>query len=89
MPNRLKINLDFGKDALLGVGSNNEGKLNVKWLFGTPAKSLKAKIDATLTPKKMGFQVSRIIHFIILLQISAPGKQQFLMVHSTMKGMQL
>ena len=55
MPNRLKINLDFGKDALLGVGSSNEGKLNVKWLFGTPAKNLKAKIDATLTPRKNGF----------------------------------
>ena len=55
MPNRLKINVDFGKDALLGKGETVTGTINAKWLFGTPAKNLKAKIDASLYAKKTGF----------------------------------
>ena len=55
MPNRLKINLDFGKDPLLGLGSAGKGTLNAKWLFGTPGKNLKAKIDASLYAKKTAF----------------------------------
>ena len=55
MPNRLKINFDFGRGSLIGVGSNNQGLLNSKWLFGTPGKNLKAKVDVTLTPSKKGF----------------------------------
>lgn len=48
MPNRLKINVDFGKDAVLGTGSTATGTINAKWLFGAPGKNLKAKIDASL-----------------------------------------
>ncbi|MEO6488311.1 MAG: MG2 domain-containing protein [Ferruginibacter sp.] len=48
MPNRLKINLDFGKDAILGNNSNTKGNLSAAWLFGSPGKNLKAKIDASL-----------------------------------------
>jgi uncharacterized protein YfaS (alpha-2-macroglobulin family) len=55
MPNRLKINLDFGKDPMLGLGSPKTGALNAKWLFGTPGKNLKAKIDASLYAKKTSF----------------------------------
>ncbi len=55
MPNRLKINVDFGKDAVLGKGNENTGTINAKWLFGTPAKNLKAKIDASLYASKTGF----------------------------------
>jgi len=61
MPNRLKINVDFGKDAILGKNSTATGTLNAKWLFGTPGKNLKAKIDASLSarttvfPKFAGF----------------------------------
>ncbi|MEO6404483.1 MAG: MG2 domain-containing protein [Ferruginibacter sp.] len=55
MPNRLKINLDFGKDPLLGNASNNAGTLNAKWLFGTPGKNLKAKIDASLFARETVF----------------------------------
>ena len=56
MPNRLKINLDFGKDAVLGTNSSNSGNLNAMWLFGTPGKNLKAKIDASLSARKTVFQ---------------------------------
>ncbi|MEP7108261.1 MAG: MG2 domain-containing protein [Ferruginibacter sp.] len=55
MPNRLKINVDFGKDALLGVGSTATGNINAKWLFGAVGKNLKAKIDASLNAKKTAF----------------------------------
>jgi uncharacterized protein YfaS (alpha-2-macroglobulin family) len=55
MPNRLKINLDFGQNAILGTGSTNEGNLDAAWLFGTPARNLKAKVDATLSKRKTSF----------------------------------
>ncbi|MEO6733760.1 MAG: alpha-2-macroglobulin family protein, partial [Ferruginibacter sp.] len=55
MPNRLKINVDFGKDAVLGVGSSTTGTINAKWLFGALGKNLKAKIDASLQARKTSF----------------------------------
>ena len=55
MPNRLKINVDFGKDALLGKNSSSTGTINAKWLFGTPGKNLKAKIDAALSARTTSF----------------------------------
>lgn len=55
MPNRLKINIDFGKDAMLGAGNETSGKLNARWLFGAPGKNLKAKIDASLYAKTTSF----------------------------------
>jgi hypothetical protein len=55
MPNRLKINVDFGKDAVLGQGNTSSGTINAKWLFGAPGKSLKAKIDASLYAKTTSF----------------------------------
>ena len=55
MPNRLKINLDFGKDAILGSNSQSTGNLNAAWLFGAPGKNLKAKIDASLYSRKTVF----------------------------------
>ncbi|MEO5889876.1 MAG: MG2 domain-containing protein [Ferruginibacter sp.] len=55
MPNRLKINVDFGKDPVLGIGSTTMGNINAKWLFGAVGKNLKAKIDASLESKKTSF----------------------------------
>ena len=55
MSNRLKINVDFGKDAVLGQGNSTAGTINAKWLFGAPGKSLKAKIDASLYAKTTSF----------------------------------
>jgi alpha-2-macroglobulin len=56
MPNRLKINLDFGKDAVLGKNGVSAGTLTSAWLFGAPAKNLKAKIDASLYARKTVFK---------------------------------
>ena len=55
MPNRLKINLNFGKDELIGMGSSTTGSINAAWLFGSPGKNLKAKIDASLYSRKTVF----------------------------------
>ncbi len=55
MPNRLKINVDFGKDPMLGTGSTSTGNINAKWLFGAVGKNLKAKIDASLYAKQTSF----------------------------------
>jgi alpha-2-macroglobulin len=53
MPNRLKINVDFGEESLLQ--NNVTGTINAKWLFGAPGKNLKAKIDASLRSQKTVF----------------------------------
>ncbi len=55
MPNRLKVDLDFGKDPLLGKSVSNTGELSARWLFGATAKNLKAKIDASLYARKTAF----------------------------------
>lgn len=55
MPNRLKINLDFGKDAILGTANQPAGNLDAAWLFGSPARNLKAKVDASLYARKTAF----------------------------------
>ena len=55
MPNRLKIDINFGSNTLLGTGLSNTGTLKAQWLFGATAKNLKAKIDASLYAKKSSF----------------------------------
>ncbi len=44
-PNRLKINLDFGKEELTAEDQNIKGNLQVNWLHGAPARNLKAKVE--------------------------------------------
>ena len=55
MPNRLKIDLNFGNNAELGKGVTSTGVLSAKWLFGATAKSLKARVDAQLYKSKTSF----------------------------------
>ena len=55
MPNRLKIDLDFGANPLLGKNASNSGSLSAHWLFGATAKNLKAKIDASLFANRTAF----------------------------------
>ena len=55
MPNRLKIDLNFGKDPVLGKGNLEMGNINAKWLFGALGKNLKAKIDASLSSRGTSF----------------------------------
>lgn len=48
MPNRLKINLDFGGLKQLSAQNHPEAHLNAQWLFGGTASTLKAKTDLSL-----------------------------------------
>ncbi|NLP57035.1 alpha-2-macroglobulin [Lutibacter sp. B1] len=53
-PNRLKIKIDFDEEVL----SNNKpinGKLEVKWLHGTPAKNIKTEVNAKFTSNSTAF----------------------------------
>lgn len=54
-PNRLKINLDFGKEKLTADDEDLNGKLNVKWLTGAIAKNLKAKFEMILFKNETKF----------------------------------
>jgi len=63
MPNRLKIDLDFGKDVVLGKNAATSGTLNSKWLFGAPAKNLKANIQASLYARGTSFKQYPQYHF--------------------------
>jgi uncharacterized protein YfaS (alpha-2-macroglobulin family) len=54
-PNRLKINLEFPGEVLGGSQRDSKGKLNVKWLNGSVAKSLKASVEYILKPARTEF----------------------------------
>ncbi len=49
MANRLKINFDLSGKRYLGTGNASATTLSAKWLFGTPAQNLKAKVDVGLS----------------------------------------
>ena len=49
-PNRLKINLDFGKEKLLAGDRQIRGDLQVNWLHGAPARDVEAKIEVQVRP---------------------------------------
>lgn len=44
-PNRLKINLDFDKEVF-SADEALQGKLQVNWLHGTPARNVRAEVQA-------------------------------------------
>jgi uncharacterized protein YfaS (alpha-2-macroglobulin family) len=56
MPNRLKLNLSFGKLTELVKGSSTNGTLNARWLFGGIAQNLKAKVDAFVSAQTTTFK---------------------------------
>lgn len=56
MPNRLKINFDIGNSGYLGLGGQSYATLSANWLFGTPAKNLRAKVDVNLNTMKTTFK---------------------------------
>ncbi|GAB4293320.1 MAG: MG2 domain-containing protein [Marinilabiliales bacterium] len=54
-PNRLKINLDFGK-KYLSVNQPAVALMNVKWLHGAIAKGLDAKVEVIFSPTTTNFK---------------------------------
>ncbi len=55
-PNRLKINLDFGKEKLTEEDSPITAKLDVKWLHGAPVSHLKATYEVDFSKGKTAFK---------------------------------
>ncbi len=55
-PNRLKIDLDFGVDKFTASNTSVAGQLNVSWLSGATAHSLKATYDLLLTKARTTFE---------------------------------
>lgn len=54
-PNRLKINIDFGKEELSVKDEEVKGNLEVKWLHGAVAKGLRTVVEMNLTPSRTTF----------------------------------
>ncbi len=61
-PNRLKINIDF-EDKIIKSGQPAPGEIEVKWLHGAIAKSLKTDIEVTLTEGNAPFEKYKDYHF--------------------------
>jgi len=55
-PNRLKVLLDFGKEALTPQDKSLNGNLQVNWLHGAPGRNLKAEFDVALQSVKTSFE---------------------------------
>jgi uncharacterized protein YfaS (alpha-2-macroglobulin family) len=55
-PNRLKMAIDFGVEAIDATKGNLSGQLNAKWLHGAKAKNLKAKIEMSLKEANTSFK---------------------------------
>lgn len=53
MPNRLKVNLTISENEIIEKGQDIS--LSSEWLFGAPARNLKAKVDLTLTHSRTSF----------------------------------
>ncbi len=54
-PNRLKINIDFGKDKLSVKDKNVKGTLKATWLHGAVAKNLRATVSVALNQLSTSF----------------------------------
>jgi uncharacterized protein YfaS (alpha-2-macroglobulin family) len=54
-PNRLKLALNFPEEILGGSESEAHGTLNVRWLNGSPAKSLRASVEYLFRHTKTTF----------------------------------
>ena len=63
IPNRLKIDIDFGVPYLTNDNQNLSGTLSSRWLHGAIAKNLKADVRATLRPASTTFPEYREFNF--------------------------
>lgn len=54
-PNRLKIDLNFGRDRITAGNENISGTLQVNWLHGAPGRNLKAEFEVLLTAGQTRF----------------------------------
>ncbi len=62
-PNRLKIDIDFGKEELQVEDTNLKGKLQVNWLHGAPAKNVRTEIKLEMKPINTYFKSYKEFEF--------------------------
>jgi len=62
-PNRLKIELDFGKEKLSVKDEPIQAKLKVNWLQGAPAQNLKAIVEMSVKDIKTTFPTFKDFEF--------------------------
>ena len=55
-PNRIKIDLDFGKPSLSAADEPIRASLQANWLHGAPARGLAAKVEAQLRTVRTEFK---------------------------------
>ena len=58
-PNRLKINIDFGKELLTSKDNNLNGELSSKWLHGAIASGLKTEVAVKLSAQPTKFETHK------------------------------
>lgn len=63
-PNRLKIDLDFGREIIYSDIENLNGKLKVEWLHGAPAGDLKARVEVDFSSRSTDFEGYANYNFI-------------------------
>ncbi len=54
-PNRLKVNLDFGKEKLSYADAPLQANMQVNWLHGAPAQNLNTKVELQVKAKDTKF----------------------------------
>lgn len=57
MPNRLKLELDFGRKSLRAKASGQRGRLFAQWLHGAKAGGLKADVELKLSAEPTRFTI--------------------------------
>ncbi len=62
-PNRLKIELDFGKDYLSAADEPITAKLRSSWLHGAPAGNLEAKVETEIRAVNTAFDKYKDFEF--------------------------
>jgi len=62
-PNRLKINMDFGKEKFTAADAKLKGDLQVNWLHGAPASNLTTKVEMHLTSTSTYFKEFKDFRF--------------------------
>lgn len=55
-PNRLKIAVDFGKEALKAADTDLKGSIQVDWLHGAPAANVDTKVNLRLAATNTTFE---------------------------------
>jgi uncharacterized protein YfaS (alpha-2-macroglobulin family) len=73
-PNRLRINLDFGK-AMLEGSKPISGQLTAEWLHGAVAANLKAKVALVLQPGKTVFKGYNDFNFDNAARLFEPAEE--------------